>query len=152
MNHLPSILGLLQNSERQLGGAFLEMAKRYGDDYEFARGCELFAGWSETHIEKLDELVAEFGTIPAEEPAAIRKVLFQARQPVGVAWLWDIQDLLTLAHQTCTAWMSLEQAAKCWKNAQLNASVLCCSADLDREISWLKTQLKNAAPQAILAS
>jgi hypothetical protein len=46
----------------------------------------------------------------------------------------------------------LEQAAKVLKDAELSAAVLECSTGLDREMHWLETQLKNAAPQALLVN
>ena len=94
--------------------------------------------------------IRELGSSTGPEAANTRPALFRTDHPAAVALLWELEDLLTLTHRTRAAWSSLDQAAKASKHAGLNAAVQGCSVQVEREIAWIETQLKNRAPQALL--
>ena len=149
MNKLLSMLHRLQHKEQELAAAFYEMARRHSAEYDITR-CILFAGWSKAHVAKLEKLRKQFGASSTTQPVFADDSVLQPKQENGLGLLLDIEQLLSLAHHTHVAWISVSQAAKTLKNEELNSCVLSCSSDLQRAISWLQTQLNNSAPQAIL--
>jgi len=152
MKQLPRVLALLLDAEQQLAEAWREMAERHSADYEVARGGKLFFRWSNEDAAQLEQMRHEFESASSDEATVIRAALFRPRDEARISLLRDIQDMLALAHYARAAATALELAAKVLQHEALGECVLHCSTRLDREIGWLQTHLKNAAPQALLVN
>ena len=61
----------------------------------------------------------------------------------------DLHDLLTLATSVHACSMALLQAAREARDADLEKACRACDAETLRQISWLETKLRRAAPQAL---
>jgi ferredoxin-nitrate reductase len=149
MKTLPFCLGLVRSSEQQLAKSFGAMALKHRSDFEVHQSCKLFRQWSERRLEKLDAFAARHGALPNPDPARLKRALFHGPRVGGYGLLRDLQDLLLLVHQARTGWTALTQAAKEMKETDLIEAGLECAGDIDREIDWLCTHIKVAAPQAL---
>lgn len=148
MNKLPAMLDRLQRQEQKLAAAFDEMAHRHSGEYEITRGCILLGGWSKARLSKLEQVRQRSGqSNPLPLPDG---TMLSPEQEKGLGLLLDIEQLLSLAHQTQVAWVAVAQAVKTLKNKSLKSSVLSGCNELERAIEWLETQLRNSAPQSIL--
>ena len=149
MKALPFCLGLVRASEQQLVKSFGAMALKHKSDYEIHQSCKLFRLWSERRIEKLDTFATRHGTLLNPDPARLKRALFHGPRIGGYGLLRDLQDLLLLVHQARTGWTALTQAAKELKEGDLIETTSGCAGEIDREIDWLCTHIKVAAPQAL---
>lgn len=70
--------------------------------------------------------------------------------PVGL--LRDLQDLYLLATLVDATWTVVEQAGSALRDKELLSAVEKCQAETQQQISWLKTRMKQAAPQALLVA
>ena len=61
----------------------------------------------------------------------------------------DLQDLLTLAASVHACWIALRQTALERHDTALDAVCQESDAETRRQISWLETHLRHAAPQAL---
>src|SRR3954452_10466265 len=149
MKTLPFCLGFVRASEQQLAKSFGAMARKHSADFEIHQTCKLFGQWCDAHLEKLEAFAARHGALINPDPARLKRALFHGPRIGGFGLLRDLQDLLLLTHQARTGWTALVQAAKEMKEADLTESTLQCAAETDRQIDWLCTHIKVAAPQAL---
>ncbi|GAA2557558.1 hypothetical protein GCM10010423_69040 [Streptomyces levis] len=70
----------------------------------------------------------------------------------GVGLLRDLQDLYTLASFVDITWTVLAQAAHGTRDRELLDIVQTCKTDTQRQLRWLNTRIKQAAPQSLIAS
>ncbi|MEU9575825.1 hypothetical protein [Streptomyces chilikensis] len=62
------------------------------------------------------------------------------------------QDLYVLASFVDITWTVLGQAAQGTRDRELLDVVEKCTSDTQRRLKWLNTRIKQAAPQALIAS
>ena len=149
MKTLPFSLGLAWASEQQLAKSFAAIARKQSNEFEILQSCTLFAQWSEDHLQKLKVFTKRHGSFPNPDPARVRRSLFHGPRIGGFGLLRDLQDLLLLTHQARTAWTALAQAAREMKEPDMIDTVQECADRTDRQIDWLCTRIKVAAPQAL---
>jgi hypothetical protein len=70
--------------------------------------------------------------------------------PVGL--LRDLQDLHVLGTLVQTTWTVITQAAQGLRDRDLIAMAQQANSDTPRQLSWLNTRMKAAAPQALILS
>ena len=70
----------------------------------------------------------------------------------GVGLLRDLQDLYTLASFIDIAWTVVGQAGQGLADRDLLDVVGVCEADTAVQLRWLRTRIKQAAPQALIAA
>ena len=61
----------------------------------------------------------------------------------------DLHDLSMLANQSLLYWVALGQGVRALHDQSAERIVSDCTMRIEREISWLTTQIKDAAPQAL---
>ena len=64
----------------------------------------------------------------------------------------DLQDTALLAQQAKLCWLSCMQAALALRDDLLRDTCAECGERTDRQIAWLQTEMKVAAPQALTTS
>jgi hypothetical protein len=142
-------MGLARGSEQELIKCFSAIARKHSADYEIHQSCKLFAQWCEHHLEKLEAFTKRHGSFVNPDPARVRRSLFHGARTGPYGLLRDLQDLLLLTHQARTAWTDLMQAAKEMKESDMVETAQECAGETDRQIDWLCTQIKVAAPQTL---
>ena len=70
----------------------------------------------------------------------------------AVGLLRDLQDLYLLAALVQTSWMVVEGAAEGARDRELTTVAHERSAQTARQLTWLRTRMKEAAPQALLVA
>lgn len=148
-NQIPVYLGLVRDSEEQLADALAAIADRHSAEAEIREGCTNLARWSRGHIEGLQPHIKKYGAPGSPDPGRIRSALFHGARIGGLGALRDLHDLSLLAHQTRLAWTALCQAAKTIHDKELESAAVASGAQTDRQIEWLKTQIKHISPQAL---
>jgi hypothetical protein len=70
----------------------------------------------------------------------------------GVALLHDLRDVYVTAHRVEIDWIVLQQAAKSARATELIAVTLGCAEEAEQTWKWLRTRIKETAPQALATS
>jgi len=133
---LANHLGVLHSTLRTLAGTFREVAARHGDEPDVEHVCELLAKRVEQQAEQLRPVVDRYGESPGPEPSLLR----------------DLQDLYALASFTDITWTVVGQAAQGLRDQELMDVVSACEQDTARQLAWLKTRVKQSAPQALIVA
>jgi hypothetical protein len=147
--YVPKYIGLLHSSERLLADAFLLVANRHERDAEVRDMCKQLATYSSLHTNTLEALAQSYGEQTAEEPERVRAALFHGARVGGLGKLRDLQDLALLVNQAKLAWLSLAQAAGSLHDSELETVCTKSLAEAEKQLAWLQTQIKHAAPQAL---
>ncbi|MDT0343580.1 hypothetical protein [Streptomyces litchfieldiae] len=150
--HLPRYLGLQHDASRTLADSFRRVGDGHAAEPDVNVLCHLLAGMSDRHVERLGPLIGRYGELQDPEPERLRaQGLAETRSgPVGL--LRDLQDLHTLAGFVDMTWTVLGQAAQGLRDRELLGTVTACQKDTSRQMLWLTTHIKQAAPQALIAA
>jgi hypothetical protein len=153
MPHLATYVGLADHSEQTLADSFRAVAEGHAHVADVFHTCRLLAGWSDAHRKALAPAVERYGEdTGVDEPERLHAAgLAQAREG-EVGLLRDLQDLHVLASLVQTTWTVIAQGAQGLRDRELLEIAQGCRAETTRQISWLDTRMKVAAPQALIVA
>jgi len=150
--HLATYLGLLHTSLRTLADAFREVAKGHGDEPDVQHTCTVLASRIDEQASALGPIVERYGEHSEPEPERLHAAELKKTRTGGVGLLRDLQDLYALASFTDITWTVVGQAAQALRDEELIDVVSTCEQDTARQLAWLKTRIKQSAPQALIAA
>jgi hypothetical protein len=145
-------LGLLLNSERALAAAYRKVGTAHADEADVQTLTTRLAGQCEEHVRALEPIAARYPTEPADAPEGLLSELFGGVREGGLGLLRDLQDLYLMAVETEICWTMVTQAASGARDEDLIALAQARSAQTAQAVSWLRTRMKQAAPQALVVA
>lgn len=151
MPHLSTYIGLADHSEKTLADSFRAVAQGHQQEADVFHTCQTLAGWSDQHRAKLAPIIERYGEDEdLEEPERLHgSGLAEVRSgPVGL--LRDLQDLHVLGSLVHTTWTVVAQGAQGLRDKDLLEVANSANAETSRQLSWLNTRMKQAAPQALI--
>lgn len=149
---LAHYLGLLHHAETQLAAAFRHVAEDHGDEVDVAHLCRRLAQECERHAERLQPFVERYGEAADDEPDRLRSELFAGTRDGPLGLLRDLHDLYLMATECDIAWTLTAQAAQGARDSDLLATVHACESETAVQLKWLKTRMKQAAPQVLVVA
>jgi hypothetical protein len=149
MPHLSTYVALADHSEQILAESFRTLADGRPDVHDVFHMCHTLAAMSDAHRERLRPVVARYGEdSDVNEPERLRATgVAQVRQG-EVGLLRDLQDIHLLATLVKSTWMVVSQGAQGLRDRELLGVAQQSMADTGRQLTWLETRMKSAAPQA----
>jgi formylmethanofuran dehydrogenase subunit D len=147
--HVPDYVGLLIASEKNVAEAFATVARRHEAEPDILDECRLFSKWSSEHVERLEPFRRRLGARTSREAKRLRRAVLDRGRKGGFGLLQDLHDLWLLAHEVHVCWNVLGQAVRALRDEQLEREILAMTSETDRQIAWLRTRIKQAAPQAL---
>ena len=148
--HVADYIGLVHQSEQQLEQAFKDVAEHHKDEPDVYSACNLLASWSKTHYEMIEKFKDQYFEHKESEPEDLRKKIFHGPRSGGVGLVRDLHDLWLLANESHISWIVLLQAAKSLRDKELESVCEECDGQNRRQIAWILTRIKQAAPQALV--
>lgn len=149
----PVYLALLDGAEKALADAFRQTAEAHGDEPDVQALCTLLGAQCDRHRERLRPSIARYGSAPADdEPERLHAsgLSEPRRGPLGL--LRDLHDLYVLATFIDATWMIVKQAAQALRDQELLDVITGCEGETTVQLRWVKTRMKQAAPQALIAA
>ncbi|ROP42544.1 hypothetical protein [Saccharothrix texasensis] len=150
--HLATYLGLLHHSLTTLADAFRQVGQGHGDEPDVWHTCRVLAGRVEHEAEALAPVVRRYGEHREVEPERLHAAGLGSTRSGAVGLLRDLQDLYTLASLTDITWTVVGQAARGLRDGELLDVVTSGEQETARQLTWLRTRIKQAAPQALIAA
>lgn len=150
--HLANYIGLLDKGERTLAQSFREVAHGHAQEADIFHTCLNLAQQCDKHVEALAPLVDRYGEQQDSEPERLHAEGLSETREGGLGLLRDLHDLYLLANYLDIAWTVVGQAGKGARDEELVDVVDRCENDTKAQIKFLKTRLKQAAPQALLVA
>ena len=93
-----------------------------------------------------------YGEEKPEEPERLYHDLFDETRSGGLGLIRDLHDLYLMANACDISWTMIGQAAQGARDRELLETVNACENQTATQIKWLKTHMKQAAPQALLVA
>ena len=145
-------LGLLHRAQCTLAAAYREVAEHHGDEPDIEHLCEQLAQRCDDHAEALTPFVARYGEDAPDEPERLHSEIFRGTRSGPLGLLRDLQDLYLVAAECDIAWTLVGQAARGLRDDDLVATVAAAEQDTAIQLKWLRTRMKQAAPQALVVA
>ncbi|MEM5775411.1 MAG: hypothetical protein AAGU05_10450 [Anaerolineaceae bacterium] len=143
-------LGSVYVGEEQLAEAYRVISDRHSAEFEINEMCNRFAEWSKGHMMAMQPAIDLFGMVRQPDSEQLRSSLFHGARIGGIGLLKDLQDLSILANSVRTQWTIVMQAASSIQDKALEQLAADVGDQLNREIDWLCTQIKNKSPQVLI--
>jgi hypothetical protein len=150
--HLAHYLGFAHRSELALGEAFREVAKGHAEEAAVFHIAQRLAGQCEEHATRLRPFADRYGEDAPEEPDRLHSDLFAGTREGPLGLLRDLHDLYVMAAEVDMSWTLIAQAAQGARDSDLLEVVEACEAETATQMDWLRTQMKQAAPQALVVA
>lgn len=149
---LAHYLGLLHRSETNLADAFRQVAAAHGDEPDVRTLCTRLAAQCESHADRLRPFVDRYGQDAPDEPDRLHSELFHDTRTGGLGLLRDLHDLYLMACECDISWTLVGQAAAGARDSDLLAVVDQCDSETAGQLAWVKTRMKQAAPQVLVVA
>lgn len=150
--HLATYIGLIHTGEQTLAASFRQVADGHAAEADVFHTCRNLAAQCDEHVEALAPLVERYGEQPDSEPERLHAEGLSETRSGGLGLIRDLHDLYLLANYLDIAWTLVGQAAKGARDTEAIEIVGRCEGDTTTQVAWLKTRLKQAAPQALLVA
>lgn len=153
MPHLATYVGLADHSEKTLADSLRAVADGHAHQADVFHTCHLLAGWSDDHREALAPVADRYGEQnDIDEPERLHASGLAEVREGEVGLLRDLQDLHVLATLVQTTWTVIAQGAQGLRDHQLLEIATSSNAGTSRQLTWLNTRMKQAAPQALIVA
>ena len=150
--HLAHYIGLLHKAQVDLAAAFREVGEAHPHEIDVLHICRKLAAESEGHAERLEPFADRYGEDAPDEPDRLHADLFQGTRSGGLGLLRDLHDLYLMAAQCDMAWTLVGQGAQGARDHELFSIVQECEQETAIQLKWLRTRMKQAAPQALIVA
>jgi hypothetical protein len=145
MNKIGMALKELYEAEEELADEYVKVGERLAAEHDVWYDCRRFA--EECHAPADDDTVGTTTT------AALRHKLAEAlgrRPESGLLLLRSLRQLYLQAQEVSFLWLIAGQLAQATRDPDLLALVDELHRETLTQIKWLKTQTKQASPQALV--
>jgi hypothetical protein len=150
--HLAHYLAILHQAQVNLAGAFRQVAEAHHGEPDILYLCQQQAQRCDKHAEQLAPLARHYAEGAPEEPERLHSELFHGPRAGGIGLLRDLQDLYLMAAECDICWTVVGQAARGARDPSLIDLVTRCEGETAIQLKWLRTRMKQAAPQALVVS
>jgi hypothetical protein len=150
--HVAHYLGLLHKAQVDLADAFRQVRDAHAEEVDVFHTCEKLAKECDAHAERLQPFAERYGEDAPDEPDRLYSELFRGTRTGGLGLLRDLHDLYLMACECDMAWTLVGQAAQGLRDVELLEVVTICEGETEMQLKWLRTRMKQAAPQALVVS
>lgn len=153
MPHLSTYVALADHSEEILAESFRVLADGRPDVHDVFHMSHTLAAMSDAHRDKLRPIVQRYGEDDSvDEPERLRATGVAEVRGGEIGLLRDLQDIHLLATLVSTTWTVIAQGAQGLRDRELLDLAQSSKQDTGRQLTWLETRMKTAAPQALIVA
>jgi hypothetical protein len=150
--HLAHYLGLLHRSQTNLADAFRQVGDAHREEPDIYHLCRQQAQKCDTHAQRLQPFAQRYAEDAPKEPDRLHSELFRGTRTGGIGPLRDLQDLYLMTAECDICWTVVGQAAQGVRDHELLDVVTGCEGETAVQLKWLRTRMKQAAPQALVVA
>lgn len=150
MPHVSTYVGLAHRSEQTLAESLHTVGEGHAQEPDVLFACRALAAMSEEHVSRLTPIADRYGEDDVDEPERLHADGVAEVREGGIGLLRDLQDLHLLATLVHSTWTVLAQGALGLRDHDLADLAQHCLGETERQLSWLTTRMKVAAPQTLI--
>jgi hypothetical protein len=163
VNKIGLALRELYRAEEDLADEYVKVGERLAVEHEVYYACKRFAQQCHLHAETLREQAQRYEEeLPASDDAEVGETttaalrhrlaeLLGRRPESGLLLLRSLRQLYLQAQEVSFHWIVAGQIAQATRDPELLSTVDRLHRETLTQIKWLKSQVKDAAPQALVA-
>ncbi len=152
MPHLATYVGLIDHSEQVLADSFRTVSAGHAHVADVHHLCLTLASLCDEHRDRLAPVVERYGEQELDEPERLRADALPHSREGEIGLLRDLQDLHLLTTLVKSTWLVIAQGAQGLRDHELLEIAQSSQSDTDRQLGWLNTRMKAAAPQALIVA
>ena len=149
---LAHYLGLLHRAQTTLGDAFSEVGEAHGDEHDVFHQCQRLSRQCDAHAIAIAPFAKRYGEEESSEPERLHSALFEGTRSGPLGLLQDLHDLYLMACECDIVWTLVGQAAQGARDVDLLEVVRDCERETAIQLKWLKSRMKEAAPQTLVVA
>lgn len=150
--HIGKYINLVYRTELDLVEAFGKVANNHGDEVDVYQTCKLLAKWSEQLASELLPFVHEYQEEKDDEPDRLASFLLKKTRKGSMALLRDLHDMYLIVSEVEVCCIILKQGSDGLRDNELSRVCENITKQNKRQLSWLLTRMKSAAPQTLIVS
>jgi hypothetical protein len=162
MNKIGRTLQELYRAEEQLADEYVKVGERLAAEHDVWYECKEFAKQCHRHAEAIRPFAelhgqqlapADDSTVGETTTAALRHKVSEAlgrRPESGLLLLHSLKQLYLQAQEVSWHWIVAGQLAQATRNGDFLSLVDELHRETLTQVKWLKTQVKQASPQALV--
>ena len=149
----------LAEAERDLADELERAGERHSAEHDVHHLSGTLASISRTHVERLAPFAERYGAGAPDAdgggsgPLGVLREkaseLTGRRPEAGLLLLHDLRELYLLTARVSIGWTILGQAAQAARDEELLTLASECHPDSLRQLKWVTTRIKEAAPQVL---
>lgn len=152
VTHLATYVGLADHGEKVLAESLRTIGEGHARHADVFHSCALLAGWSDAHRRRLAPIADRYGEEDITEPERLHHEGLAQPRDGEIGLLRDLQDLHVLATLVQTTWTVIAQGAQGLRDQDLHDLATAANAETSRQLTWLNTRMKVAAPQTLIVA
>lgn len=150
--HIGKYVDLVQRAEEDLVKAFKLVADAHGDEVDVYQTCLLMASWSQALATDVEVFANKYNKERDDEPDRLAQTLLKKPRKGAMALLRDLHDLYLMVSEVQICCVVLKQGATGLRDKNLLAVCEEVERQTKRQLSWLMTRMKSAAPQTLIVA
>lgn len=156
MPHVATYVRLAHRGEQTLADSFRLVGDACADEPDVFHTCGTLARMSDEHVARMDPIAHRYEQDgvgdDVQEPDRLHVQGLDGSRQGQIGLLRDLQDLYVLATFIQTTWTVLAQGAQGLRDEELLHLATSANSDTSRQLAWLNTRMKAAAPQALIVA
>ena len=150
--HIGKYIGLVHRTEVDLVKAFKLTGNAHSDEVDVYQTCMLLSSWSQNLADDVQVFAAKYKEESDKEPDRLTQTLLNKPRKGSMALLRDLHDLFLIVTEVQICCTILKQAATGLRDEDLLSTCEEIERQSKRQLSWLSTRMKSAAPQTLIVS
>ena len=150
--HIGKYIDLVHRTEEDLVEAFKLVSKAHSDEVDVEQTCSLLSSWSEKLAEELEPVAIRYKKESDKEPDRLTKTLLKKARKGSMALLRDLHDLYLIVSEVLVCCTILKQGGIALTDEELVTVCEEIERQSQRQLSWLMTRMKSAAPQTLIVA
>ena len=150
--HIGKYIDLVHRSETDLADAFKLVAKAHRDEVDIEQTCTLLSSWSQQLSGIMGPVATRYRKESDKEPDRLTKTLLKKARKGSMALLRDLHDLYLIVSEVLVCCTILKQGGTALADEELVSACEETERQSRRQLSWLMTRMKSAAPQTLIVA
>jgi hypothetical protein len=148
--HIGKYIDLVHRTELDLVKAFNLVANAHGKEVDVYQTCLLLASWSQKMADDIEIFANSYKEEHDKEPDRLTQSLLKGARKGSMALLRDLHDLYLIITEVQICCTILKQGGTGLHDKSLVKVCEEIEEQSKRQLSWLKTRMKSAAPQILI--
>jgi hypothetical protein len=150
--HIGQYIDLIHRTQSDLIKAFELVANAHRDEVDVFQTCMLLSSWSKAMASDLEPIASRYRKENDDQPDWLSHTLLKKTRKGGAALLRDLHDLYLIVTEVLLCCTLSKQGGMALGD---EAFVTICEEterQSKRQLSWLMTKMKSAAPQTLIVA